>query len=702
MDIKEKTESVELVAKCDACGKHLPISSDTDASATTFCQCATKSDASNHLSFRQVEDEPKVSLRMSDSFSTDGCGPDYELLELIGIGGMGTVYKALDKTNQRFVAIKILKHELIEDPSILKRFQQEAASLQHLCHENVTRVYAQGQTTSAAPFIVMELIEGISLLDLLEQRGNLPIKEAVTIFKQTSEAVAYAHANGVVHRDLKPSNIMLISSDTGYEVRVVDFGISKFLGPQGSDASTNKLTQTGEIFGSPAYMSPEQCLGERIDERSDIYSLGCIMYETLTGKNPYFSENPVKAIVNHMELDAEPFEIEFKHLCIPHKLENIVLKCLRQRPELRYKSAELLVKQLSRAESGFELPAGLLRRSVAAAIDIVFLGTILLSLSAQSTYSVVSPLWVLHVCIAFIAYVGLLESSPWQSTPGKRLLGIRACDDNGEQLTVAQSAGRALVLAAVVVTSASISDFAKLIAAFAHLNFDFYGLDYAVFFTGLFALLIPFGKRRNVLNRIFGRTVRKRSLIDQTTGPKLKASLTPAQLRAVTLSVTLLMVLPLSNLLVESFVRSQPGISMVTYFVPKSEIPWGKKIEQKDFEEIKIIANFQQKLAIDSRKMLEGRIASQAIKKGAVLLDYYFYGPDDSVKVIVAKHNIPKGAEISANDLEEKEILIQNAPPDLENIVETKNDAIGKHAQKPILKGALLKEPEVADPPKQH
>jgi serine/threonine protein kinase len=259
----------------------------------------------------------------------------YEILSIVGQGGMSVVYKARHLMLRKIVAIKTLLPHLILHPLSLQRFQQEAQAASNIVHTNVVTIYNFGITPEGQPYLVMDYLEGISLQELILEHGHLAIERAVNIFSQMANALGLAHEKGVVHRDLKPSNIILIEQgDRKDIVQIVDFGIAKLLPQEGAEAMA--LTQTGEVFGSPLYMSPEQAKGEKLDSRSDIYSMGCLMYESLCGKLPHHGENALEVLYKHIN-DVPP-PMSSGEAKIPHALEAIVFKCLAKSPDLRYPS----------------------------------------------------------------------------------------------------------------------------------------------------------------------------------------------------------------------------------------------------------------------------------------------------------------------------------------------------------------------------
>lgn len=271
--------------------------------------------------------------------------PDsFQILGELGSGGMGTVYEVHDHTRQCRVAIKVLSSELASDEAAAGRFRHEVETAASLDHPNLVRVFGSGQGPGGIPYQVMEFLDGPSLSSLIEREGPLDEKRALGIFDQIAASLEYAHQRKVIHRDLKPSNVIVLDEDGSDRVKVLDFGIAKVL----SGKATTKLTQTGEILGSPFYMSPEQCQGDRMGPASDIYSFGCLMYETLTGSPPFKDESPVKVVLQHL-YDPAP-----KLTCLKdvRGLAEIVANCLEKEPGSRYRSMQALRKDLERASRG--------------------------------------------------------------------------------------------------------------------------------------------------------------------------------------------------------------------------------------------------------------------------------------------------------------------------------------------------------------
>lgn len=259
----------------------------------------------------------------------------YEAISILSQGGMGVIYKARHVMTGAKLAVKTLHVHLAHEPKHILRFEQEAKAASALKHPHLVVVHDFGLTPSNIPFIVMDLIEGTNLQEQILNYGPLSVKRFCDIFVQASDALAHAHKRGVIHRDIKPANMILAASDDGKDfIRIVDFGIAKVIA---SDAlTTQELTQTGDLVGSPLYMSPEQCLGTTLDARSDIYSLGCVMYEAITGKTPFLGSNSVQTIFKHIhEMPPRP-STQRTDILIPPALEKVLFRTLQKDPAGRY------------------------------------------------------------------------------------------------------------------------------------------------------------------------------------------------------------------------------------------------------------------------------------------------------------------------------------------------------------------------------
>jgi tetratricopeptide (TPR) repeat protein/predicted Ser/Thr protein kinase len=260
-------------------------------------------------------------------------GDRYEILALLGQGGMGAVYKARDTELDRQVALKIIRPELTTNPEILKRFKQELILARQVTHRNVIRIFDLGQA-DGFKFITMEYLEGQDLRGVLREKGKLTPEEAARVILQICHALEAAHGEGVIHRDLKPQNIMMDANGRAY---VMDFGIAR-------SAHLPGMTQTGALVGTPEYMSPEQAKGEKLGEQSDIFSLGVILYELVIGQSPYYSETPLATLWKRLQEKAKPLcEID---PTIPKAFSDIVEKALEIEPENRFANAKEFAQHL--------------------------------------------------------------------------------------------------------------------------------------------------------------------------------------------------------------------------------------------------------------------------------------------------------------------------------------------------------------------
>jgi len=250
----------------------------------------------------------------------------YEILEVLGEGGMGAVYKAKDRELDRLVALKVIRPELASNPDILQRFKQEILLSSKVTHRNVVRIYDLGEA-EGLKFITMEYVDGKDLRQKLKQEGKLGVNEAIDIIVQVFGGLAAAHREGIIHRDLKPGNIM---QDATGRVVVMDFGLARSFVSDG-------MTRSGMMVGTMEYMSPEQAQAKSLDARSDIFTVGLIFYELLTGKMPYEADSVVASLLKRSREQAAP--VSSHDNAIPRSLSSIVAKCLELEPELRYQSA---------------------------------------------------------------------------------------------------------------------------------------------------------------------------------------------------------------------------------------------------------------------------------------------------------------------------------------------------------------------------
>ncbi len=264
-------------------------------------------------------------------------GGRFLVLKKIGSGGMGSVYRARQEGMDRDVAIKVLLGDLKNNDTVLRRFTLEALAVSRLRHPNTIQIFDYGQTADGNPYIAMELLEGLTLYDLLRKERPLPIRRALRVMAQVAQSLAEAHGKEIVHRDLKPENIFLVNvSDNPDYVKVLDFGVAK-LRDHKSEAGT--LTQAGSIFGTPRYMSPEQCSAQPVDARSDLYTLGVILYEMVTGNAPFVGDQALQLLLAHVNEAPVPPSKATEKQVIPAEVEDLVLQLLEKRPEMRVQSA---------------------------------------------------------------------------------------------------------------------------------------------------------------------------------------------------------------------------------------------------------------------------------------------------------------------------------------------------------------------------
>ena len=264
----------------------------------------------------------------------------YELLEKKGDGGMAVVYKAKDRLLNRFVAIKILRPEYIRDPKFIDSFRRESQSAAGLSHPNIVSVYDVGREGNIY-YIVMELLDGENLSDLISRKAPLDEKQVIDIARKIASALSFAHKKKIIHRDVKPHNILITDDGT---VKIADFGIARAVN------SSTIVNNTSTVMGSVHYLSPEQAKGGYVDARSDIYSLGIVMYDMLTGNVPFDGENAVSVAMMHMNEDVPAPSLVNPH--ISAMMDAIVLKAAARRPEDRFSSADELIEALNSLENG--------------------------------------------------------------------------------------------------------------------------------------------------------------------------------------------------------------------------------------------------------------------------------------------------------------------------------------------------------------
>jgi len=314
--------------KCPKC------QSDNPETASFCAECGTKLISSEGSDVTSTMEMPKEELIRGSTLANR-----YEIIEELGKGGMGRVYRVEDTKLKQEVALKLIKFEIAKDKETIERFRNELKTARMIAHKNVCRMFDLGEA-EGAHFITMEYVRGENLKNMIRVSGQLGIGTAVSAAEQVCEGLSEAHRLGVVHRDLKPSNIMI---DREGNVRIMDFGIARSLESRG-------ITEVGMLIGTPEYMSPEQVEGKEADQRSDIYSLGIILYEMVTGKVPFEGDTPFTIGVKHKsEMPQNPKELNSQ---IPDDLSRLILQCLAKEKERRYQTAEELRRDLERIGKG--------------------------------------------------------------------------------------------------------------------------------------------------------------------------------------------------------------------------------------------------------------------------------------------------------------------------------------------------------------
>jgi eukaryotic-like serine/threonine-protein kinase len=319
-----------LAATCPVCGESFLLED--------FCP-------RDGVKLKQAESDPMIGSYFAERF---------QIISKLGAGGMGSVYKAKHLLMDKVIALKVLEKV---DGESARRFQMEAKLACQLQHPNIINVSDFGISAEGQPYLVMDYLEGQSLGDVVLKEKTVKFKRALRIFLQACDALNYAHKRRLIHRDLKPGNLMLINDESGAEVvKLVDFGIAK----QTQDETNSlALTRTGEVFGSPMYMSPEQCLGQKLDSRSDIYSLGCVMYEVVTGQTPFQATGLLEILNKHTTEDPLPFHQTNPHLqLVPAEFEKIVFTAMRRDLDKRYQTVLELWSDLQALESQLTNTAG--------------------------------------------------------------------------------------------------------------------------------------------------------------------------------------------------------------------------------------------------------------------------------------------------------------------------------------------------------
>lgn len=273
----------------------------------------------------------------------------YEIVRILGQGGMGAVYQARHRDLDKPVAVKIMHPQLMIDDRTVQRFRHEVKAMSTLSHPNLISIMDAGSTEYGAPYFVMEYLPSRSLSEVLHDEVFLSADRARGMLLQIADALLHAHEKGIIHRDLKPPNILIIESAARDHVKVVDLGVAKLVA--GDEATLQKLTQTGEVFGSPLYMAPEQILGKKHDLRTDVYQLGCVMFEMLTGVPPHVKPSAIMTMNSHVAEPAPTFNQVMPDLPVDEetrKLEQVALKCLEKDPDARFQSMSEFIQAVEK------------------------------------------------------------------------------------------------------------------------------------------------------------------------------------------------------------------------------------------------------------------------------------------------------------------------------------------------------------------
>lgn len=296
--------------------------------------CAEKYPVDTQICTR---DGAALSERIEDGLTQTVFADRYTIESVLGVGGMSTVYRAKQKLLDRTVAIKLLDRELAKEADAVRRFLQEARVISQFDHENLISVHDFGISPEGQPFIVMDYIEGRTLEQVIYEEGPLELDRALYLFLAIAGGIAFAHEAGIIHRDIKPGNLLITTDKDGTEyVKLLDFGLAKL--KQSAEFYTEKLTQGDLIIGTVDYMSPEHCQGKELDARTDIYAFGCVMYETISGIEPFGSDNLLQTIQNQINKQPVPFNQLDSSLKVPEAMQKVIFKALEKDRERRYQS----------------------------------------------------------------------------------------------------------------------------------------------------------------------------------------------------------------------------------------------------------------------------------------------------------------------------------------------------------------------------
>lgn len=354
-ELKESPEKLVEVEERVSLPSHL-VDTNEDISVDVSEGKALSGERTGSGSKEEADSEPEAEAEIDPLVGTI-FADKYEVLSILGKGGMSTVYKVQHQDLGMVLALKVLHKHLWTDPLSVERFRLEAKTIGKLSSPYLITFRDFGVTSDGQPYLVMDYLKGVSLGRKIYDENGLELGDCLEIFSKLCEGLAEAHRNGVTHRDIKPANVMFLTDGSDSSVKLVDFGIAKLA--QGESDQRLTLTQTGEVFGSPLYMSPEQCLGLSADHRSDIYSLGCLFYEAVVGTPPFVGSNVLETMNSHV--DKEPDEImkgspelaqKAQELGFEIKdLNYVVMKCLQKLPADRYQDVSEIQRDLDKLKA---------------------------------------------------------------------------------------------------------------------------------------------------------------------------------------------------------------------------------------------------------------------------------------------------------------------------------------------------------------